>query len=90
MSSDHLVVCAFTAMKIVTPIVILHCVQVLFSILMQKGIDHWVPVLDAKNISLDYCKYVKGSTSSFFMDIIASDVKKYTNFLQPCPMSVRI
>lgn len=40
------------------------------------------------NYTMDICKYLDGSLSNKILDIFAKDLKKYSNFIRPCPHSV--
>lgn len=63
--------------------------QIRVSLLLRN--DHefsYRPFLGISNYSVDICAYNSGRLASILMDMVISDVKKYTNFFRPCPISV--
>lgn len=54
----------------------------------RKVKKRFMPIFGLKNITIDMCRYLKGIAKSQFMDMIAGNMRKYSNILHPCPFSV--
>lgn len=63
--------------------------QIVVSLSSRQGTKKFAPVMGARNISIDICRYLNGSIGSTLLDLILKDMKKYTNFFHSCPYTVR-
>lgn len=46
------------------------------------------PVLGLNNYTIDICAFNSGGLKSLFVDLFVSDLRKYSNLLNPCPFKV--
>lgn len=57
---------------------------------MHKGVNGFRPYMGLKNITIDICRVSSGKSHSVIIDWVLDDLRKYSNILEPCPISVDI
>lgn len=57
--------------------------------LLRKQNKRYVKAFGMQNITIDLCRYLTGTLSSNFMNLMSSKLKEHSNILRPCPFVVR-
>lgn len=71
------------------PHLIFHFFQIRITLLHRKADEPKLRVfLGLRNVTVDLCRYLKGTFQSNLMDVVIKDVKKFGNIFHPCPFSV--
>lgn len=67
----------------------MHFFQLRFSLGRKlRDANRFVSVYGLNNMTIDFCRYLRGIKSSKFMNMIFKDLESHTNIVHSCPFSV--